>query len=378
MVDTNGDGVGDSPLLGIKVALEDSDGNTLFAVGTDETGAFQFFNVPPGNYQIVETSFAGYSHVSNNTIAVTVGSGGVSVNNTFVDKKLVDSGTTVVGAGLISGMVLVDTNGDGIGDKPLNSVRINLLNGNGESLSIAGTDDKGQFAFYNVPPGNYLIQQKNFPGFVDVADSQGDPRDNMINVTLSPGQSSVGNQFVDAPNGSPTPSPSAPSTASPTGKSGARNAPIAASPYMAPVVSYTPVSIPATKDPPSVKAVETSIADYLNVKTSKQSKQTISSGAVAGITIAAIVVFILGVLFNRRQRNIRGSSRGLEKSRAAFTTNFSAAPRACLEATRLRESLLHCRCLTEPMNRRGTTNAFPYQITRLLRTRCYLPSSVID
>jgi hypothetical protein len=47
-----------------------------------------------------------------------------------------------------------------------------------------------------VPAGSYTVEETNKPGYTDVGDTDGG-NPNQISVTLTPGQSSTGNDFVD-------------------------------------------------------------------------------------------------------------------------------------------------------------------------------------
>jgi uncharacterized surface anchored protein len=282
-LDSDGDGVGDSPLIGVKVDLNDEGGNNIFIESTDAEGKFDFLNVPPGNYEIVQTNFKGYNDVSDtggnpldNSISVQLSDGEYSANNTFVDKLdysgeskgsgfvTLDSGGDDA-SGIISGTVLVDNDGDGVGDKPLGSVRVNLLNHRGEYVALVGTNEEGIFLFDNVPPGDYQLSQVNLPGYDSVSK-------NLIYVTLLDGQSSVKNAFIDSPPGGfVTVSPNfvAPSN---------------------PLVTSSPVGVTAS-------GTSAGLND--------SGMGGLSGGAITGVVVVVSMLLILVGLFVRRRRRMR-------------------------------------------------------------------------
>lgn len=312
-VDTDGDGIGDVPLPGVSVDLY-SENNKLETSGTDQEGIFTFFDVPAGTYQIVENKFQGYIDASNtngnkrnSTISVTLKNGEASVDIMFVDKPENDGSPL----GIISGTVFADSNGDGIGDLPLESVRVDLLDRNGGSLAMVGTSKEGVFVFHDIPAGSYQLTHSTLPGYEVLSDSDG-ATDNLIRIYLLDGKSSLNNAFVDAaPPGLivPTIAPST-KTAAPV------DSPSAAAP------SDVPFPVPGTVDPPSVKAVENSLANPYAADTVSQ--DGLSSGAVAGIVIFSIFCVVLVHLFIKRRRSIRGSSSSSVSSLAPFSKNFAS------------------------------------------------------
>ncbi len=88
--DNDGDGIGDTPLDGVTVELQDPAGTVLATTLTDLSGAYSFTGFPAGDYVVVETDPTGYDSVSDtdgandNTIAVTLTTAG-STGNNFVD-----------------------------------------------------------------------------------------------------------------------------------------------------------------------------------------------------------------------------------------------------------------------------------------------------
>ena len=307
-IDKDGDKVGDSPLPGAKVYLKGI-GNNEVMQSTNQNGIFEFFDVAPGQYQVVYTYFTDNSNVTYTEsdpldiiIAVDLVDGSSSTNNDFVVNPNVGRGRTDGTFGIISGTVFADTSGDGVGDIPLESVRVDLLDENGESLMIVGTTEEGVYTFDNIGPGRYQIHQVNFPGYNDISDTQGDLRDSLIMVTLLGGESLMTNNFVDAPPEGTVPEPSAFVTLSPSGVTlGAPSAPF--------VESGVATEVALKNSPTEIKA-------------SRNNNNGLSGGAIAGITIILMIFLTFVVLVTRRRRNVRNASLVSNKSSYA-TTNFA-------------------------------------------------------
>ena len=118
------------------------------------------------------------------------------MDNDFVEEKLAS----------ISGSVLEDTDNDGVGDRALPGVTVELRDAAGNLVASQVTGPNGEYEFLNIPPGNYTLVQVQDPGFVDVSDEDGspdpdggnDPVDNEIPVVLAAGENDDDNDFIDA------------------------------------------------------------------------------------------------------------------------------------------------------------------------------------
>ncbi len=219
--DTNNDDIGDQNLSGVTITLtsggadgiidddpntgvDESADNITTTDTTDSSGNYSFENLTANNYRVEQTNLATYGDVfeldsvidsgadtdledtNDNKITVALGAGETDSGNDFVDEKL----------GEINGTVLEDTNGDTIGDLQITGVTVTLFL-NGTEIDSMPTDGSGAYSFDNLPPGNYTVVQTNLnANYSDVKDSDG-ANDNTIAITLSTGQISVGNNFVD-------------------------------------------------------------------------------------------------------------------------------------------------------------------------------------
>ncbi|HEY7709715.1 MAG TPA: SdrD B-like domain-containing protein, partial [Candidatus Entotheonella sp.] len=108
----------------------------------------------------------------------------------------------------ISGQVRYDADNDGHladSDSGLAGAEVSLFtdpNGDGnpaDGVQVGGTvttDGTGDYAFLNLPPGNYVVVEVNPAGYSSTADSAA-PNNDRIPVSLSAAGDSTGNDFLD-------------------------------------------------------------------------------------------------------------------------------------------------------------------------------------
>jgi len=200
--DIDGDGIGDEPIEGVVVELIDEDGLVVATDTTDENGDYNFEDVEPGDYTIVETDPNGYDSVTPNEIPVTVMPGVPSTANDFVDEQL----------GSVSGNVSEDTDGDEMGDTPIEGVIVSLLDDMGNVVDTDTTDANGDYIFEDVTPGEYTVEEVDPMDYISVSDEDSsddgdttpntDTNDNSVPVTVTPGETDEDNNFVDEVPGS--------------------------------------------------------------------------------------------------------------------------------------------------------------------------------
>ncbi|MFZ1749419.1 MAG: SdrD B-like domain-containing protein [Saprospiraceae bacterium] len=216
--DTNNDNIGDIPMNNVTIQLKDAaTGVVLLSTTTNAQGNYQFLNVAPGNYTIMEVQPVGYQSVSdvdatpdpdgndgitpNDMIPVVLTAGEDDNDNNFVEEQL----------GNIRGNVTADTNGDKIGDTPMNNVTIQLKDAvSGVVLLTTTTNTLGNYQFLNVAPGNYTIMEVQPAGYSSVSDADATPDpdgndgvtpNDMIPVVLTAGEDDNDNNFVEEQNG---------------------------------------------------------------------------------------------------------------------------------------------------------------------------------
>jgi len=104
----------------------------------------------------------------------------------------------------ISGRVINDANANGKIDPqetPIPGVTVRLSGGSGVSLETT-TNQNGEYSFAQVAPGDYRVTEVNLPGYADTGVLPGAGNTaidlNNIGATLSAGEVSVENNFLDA------------------------------------------------------------------------------------------------------------------------------------------------------------------------------------
>lgn len=211
--DLNADGdlneSNDTGIAGVTITLwqditGDGQADVQFAsTVTDTGGNYEFMNVPPGNYIVIEQDAAGYqstadtSTANDNQISITLTSGENSSGHDFLDTYPVN----------IQGQVRNDEDSDAdISDaeQGIETVAIQLYtdpNGDGDPadgalVASTSTDSQGNYQFNSVTPGQYVLVETDPVNFESTGDIQGD-NDNRISLTLSSSTDSVDNDFLD-------------------------------------------------------------------------------------------------------------------------------------------------------------------------------------
>jgi uncharacterized repeat protein (TIGR01451 family) len=221
LADTTGDGMGDTPLSGVELTLKDSSGNDIDSdptttgvqpttTSTDGSGNYVFTGLTPEDYQVVQTQPSDFGSLSdvdganNNVIGdempVTVTPGATNSGNDFLENL-----------GAISGTVLADTTGDGMGDTPLSGVELTLKDSAGNDIdsdpNTAGvqpttttTDGSGNYVFNGLTPDDYQVVQTQPSDFGSLSDVDG-ANNNIIGdempVTVTAGATNSGNDFLE-------------------------------------------------------------------------------------------------------------------------------------------------------------------------------------
>lgn len=225
-IDSNGNGVqdsGEAGLNGVTVNLLDSSGNptgmttTTVNNGTND-GAYEFTGVLAGDYivEFVPTGSYVFSPKDNSTSGTpdaddsdadpTTGWTDVFTVGT-VDNLTIDAGMYVPVS--ISGLVQYD---NGAGVQPISGVTLTLKNaggndidsdgnpGNGVQPTTTTTLANGSYSFAGLPPGTYQVVQTQPVGYQSTSDTDG-ANNNVIgdqtSITLTSGQSSTGNNFLE-------------------------------------------------------------------------------------------------------------------------------------------------------------------------------------
>lgn len=153
--DINNDDLGDTPIPGVTITLQDSSGRVVATTTTDGSGNYAFNGVPPGNYTVIETNKPGYLDVADkdggnlNVISVTVVQGATSTGNYFVDER----------PAVLGDRVWEDKNANGVqdaGEVGIANVQVQLRDASGAVVQSTTTGADGRYSF-TVTPGTYSV-----------------------------------------------------------------------------------------------------------------------------------------------------------------------------------------------------------------------------
>jgi len=169
-LDGNGEQTpGEPGLAGVMLQL--MGGGLLWNTTTTADGLYFFTGVPAGDYQVVETDPSGFVSTTPNTVTISLPAG---------DSATVNFGD--LAAGVISGKVFLDRDGDGkpeAGERGLGGVLLFM-----DGVLSTTTDFEGFFAFTGVGAGEHSVQEIDPVRFTSVTA-------NVVTVTVPAGGSAA-------------------------------------------------------------------------------------------------------------------------------------------------------------------------------------------
>ncbi len=199
--DADGNGLQDSGEVGIggvTVKVYDSTNTLVGTAVTDPDGSWLVTGLSAGaTYRVVvdtATLPAGYNTTPTNY-------GGGAADQQFLmptpgaDVLYADFGFNGGTPATIGDTVYYDADGDGTqdpGEPGIPGVTINLLDGGGNVIGTAVTDENGQYQFYGVPDGTFTVDVTDvgnvLPGLNSSDDPDGGTPNGTTTVTVSGGQ----------------------------------------------------------------------------------------------------------------------------------------------------------------------------------------------
>ena len=212
--DANGDCIrdpGEINLAGVVIEILNAQGQIVGTTITDSEGNYRFDGLIPGQYTLRETQPAGYiqggqiagSAGGNATMAdiisaIALGAGVQATDYDFCEQRV----------GSLEGQVFADLNEDCIFDSdesPIEGVRIELLDAEGNFIETTSTDNTGRYRFINLKPGIYSVREIQPVGYFQgnqmapegVADTS--TVDLLANISLSSGESVSELDFCEVP-----------------------------------------------------------------------------------------------------------------------------------------------------------------------------------
>lgn len=212
--DADGDCVrdpGEVPISNVLIELLNENGIVIASTRTDALGNYQFQNLRPGTYTLRETQPAGYlqggqkagSEGGNDSVAdvisvIAIGSGTQALRYDFCEQRPAS----------LEGKVFADLDEDCILDpeeSPIEGVRIELLNSQGQVVRTTLTNANGAYRFEGLVPGQYSVREIQPDGYFQggqmapagVADTS--IVDLLANIALRSGQSLRELDFCEVP-----------------------------------------------------------------------------------------------------------------------------------------------------------------------------------
>jgi len=203
---------GEGRISNVEIQLYDQTGRLVATTRTDASGRYQFENLRPGQYRVVELHPAGF--FSGNAIPGN-GGGGRPDGPDAITEISVGPGTTLVEynfcellPGSISGSVWSETDLNrrfDEGDTTLAGVTVQLLNAAGQVIATQQTDAQGKYHFENLTPGTYAVRELQPTGLfhggqiVGSAGGNGQTADLLANIVLPAGVHGINYDFAEFP-----------------------------------------------------------------------------------------------------------------------------------------------------------------------------------
>ena len=152
----------ENPYAGVTVNLLDSAGNVVATTTTDANGAYSFSKLPAGDYRVkVDTTgtLKGLDQTEDPDGVADSTSGTISLNNTNRTQSGVNFG--YIENNSISGTIFRDEARNGVkdpSDPRFPSVKVTLIDENGNVVETTTTDSNGAYKFSHLPDGKYRVK----------------------------------------------------------------------------------------------------------------------------------------------------------------------------------------------------------------------------
>ena len=152
----------ENPYAGVTVNLLDSAGNVVATTTTDANGAYSFSKLSAGDYRVkVDTTgtLKGLDQTEDPDGVADSTSGTISLNNTNRTQSGVNFG--YIENNSISGTIFRDEARNGVkdpSDPRFPSVKVTLLDENGNVVETTTTDSNGAYKFSHLPDGKYRVK----------------------------------------------------------------------------------------------------------------------------------------------------------------------------------------------------------------------------
>lgn len=138
---------GTNPITNATVKLFDSKGMPYKHTLTDESGNYSMDGIPSGTYSLGAVK-DGYR--LSDAVGVTLS------NDDTSEFNLTCTSDATLSLGAIAGVLVIGEH-ETDSNVPLAGAKITLLNSNGETVAATYTVEDGEFAFYDVVDGKYML-----------------------------------------------------------------------------------------------------------------------------------------------------------------------------------------------------------------------------
>ena len=152
----------ENPYAGVTVNLLDSAGNVVATTTTDANGGYSFSKLPAGDYRVkVDTTgtLKGLDQTEDPDGIADSTSGTISLNNTNRTQSGVNFG--YIENNSISGTIFRDEARNAVkdpSDPRFPSVKVTLIDENGNVVETTTTDSNGAYKFSHLPDGKYRVK----------------------------------------------------------------------------------------------------------------------------------------------------------------------------------------------------------------------------
>lgn len=171
------------PISGVEIQLFDEAGNLLETTRTDFTGRYEFDDLAPGTYSIVEVQPTGFFDSGDIVGMVDGVVNGTNSSNDRFSNIVLGSGDQGVRydfcellPATLKGTVYHDVNDNGTrdaGEDGIGGVLIQLFDADGNLTAETRTDGNGEYCFEDIVPGIYKVREIQPTAFLDGKDSLG-------------------------------------------------------------------------------------------------------------------------------------------------------------------------------------------------------------
>ena len=195
--DCFGTGVEHRPVVGAVVRLQDADGSMVDETTTDAQGRYQFIDLLPGSYSLVEFTPAGLldggaqvGRVAGQPRGTVVDAGHITQIQLVSGEQGQDYDFCELEPVSLAGTVYHDRNDNGRRDgaeEGIPEVTVALIGPDGRVAATTQTDADGGYEFVGPYAGTYALQQTQPASWLDGRDSAGTVAGVPVGTAVNPG-----------------------------------------------------------------------------------------------------------------------------------------------------------------------------------------------